>query len=486
MSCDMEKNAIKSKILIVDDEPKNVKLLEAHLIPRGYEVVFAYSGQEALDKLAGNDIDLVLLDVIMPHMSGFEVARRIRQDQDLRLIPIIMITALRETEERIKGIESGCDDFISKPFDKNEVLARVKTLLKLSFYRQQLDEKEKFASVINEISEGIAVCSSDWKIKDINLSAKRYLNIDNKEVINLADFIFQNFSVSLEKDRLLDASYLHKAFDITREATGNTKALYLEANCDILKNPAGEVSDIVLTIRDITDIRCEELLKQSFLTLISHKLRTPVSVIQENASLLNERIAGELNEKQSEVISNILKKAKWFKELVDKLIEFTTIEDRTVHHPKDKIDIREYLPIFVNSLIADKKEKVALSIKCPKEPIMLNIKKAHLDLILINVIDNAVKFNDKKSAKIDIETRVSPEAVEIMISDNGPGIPPEERDKVFEAFYQSERYFTGNVEGVGLGLTLTKRLLDAYSGQIKLDSDLGRGTAFTLIFPKSR
>ena len=482
----MEKETAKSKILIIDDEPKNVKLLEAHLTPRGYDVVFAYSGQEALDRLASNDIDLVLLDVIMPQMSGFEVARKIREDENLRLIPIIMITALKETEERIKGIESGCDDFISKPFDKNEVLARVKTLLKLSFYRQQLDEKEKFASVINELSEGIVVCSAQWKIKEINLAAKQYLDIADKETAELIDSIFENFSVSLEKKQLFDTNYLHKTFDIVREAKENVKALYLETNCDILKNPSGEISDIVLTIRDVTDERREEILKQDFLALISHKLRTPVSVIKENASLLSEGILGELNEKQLETINNILKKTEWFKELVDKLIGFTTVEDRTLHHPKDKINLSEYLSVFINSLIKDKKIKAAININCPKEPILMNIKKAHFDLIIANIIDNAIKFNDKKKTKINIDAKTANGRIELVISDNGPGIASEEKDKIFEAFYQCEKCFTGSVEGVGLGLTLAKRFLDAYSAQINLDSRLGEGLAITLTFPAAK
>ena len=119
----------KSVILAVDDLPQNVRLLEAYLIPEGYEIVRAENGEEALAKLISTRIDLVLLDVMMPDIDGFEVTRRIRQDYKTQLIPIILITALRETTDRVKGIEAGCDDFISKPVDKIELLARVKSLL---------------------------------------------------------------------------------------------------------------------------------------------------------------------------------------------------------------------------------------------------------------------------------------------------------------------------------------------------------------------
>ncbi len=129
----------KNIILVVDDRPQNIELLEAYLTPQGYEIVTAAGGQEALDKLSANRIDLVLLDVMMSGMDGFEVTRRIRKFDQYRLLPIILVTALRETEDRVRGIEAGCDDFISKPVDKIELLARVSSLLKVKAYNDLLN-----------------------------------------------------------------------------------------------------------------------------------------------------------------------------------------------------------------------------------------------------------------------------------------------------------------------------------------------------------
>jgi putative two-component system response regulator len=133
----------KPVILIVDDQPQNIELLEAYLVPQDYDIVKALNGEEALEKLSRNPIDLILLDVMMPGMNGFEVARRIRQDDKNRLLPIILITALRETEDRVKGIEAGCDDFISKPVDKMELLARVRSLLKVKAYNDLISNYQK-------------------------------------------------------------------------------------------------------------------------------------------------------------------------------------------------------------------------------------------------------------------------------------------------------------------------------------------------------
>ena len=133
----------QAKILVVDDTPKNVKLLEEVLKAKGYAVITANSGPEALDKVAKEPVDLILLDVVMPEMSGYEVCQKIRGDPETTLMPIIMVTALDPNKERIKGIESGADDFITKPINMPELLARVQSLLRV----QELHEKVKAQAI---------------------------------------------------------------------------------------------------------------------------------------------------------------------------------------------------------------------------------------------------------------------------------------------------------------------------------------------------
>lgn len=128
----------KALILVVDDQPLNIDLLDAYLVPQGYEVLKAEDGEVALKTIAENTVDLVLLDVMMPKLDGFEVCRRIKGDERLRNIPVVMITALSAKEDRIKGIEAGAEDFISKPIDKGEVLARVRMLLAMKTLNNRL------------------------------------------------------------------------------------------------------------------------------------------------------------------------------------------------------------------------------------------------------------------------------------------------------------------------------------------------------------
>ena len=143
------------RILVVDDEPMNVALLEATLVSRGYEIIPATNGIEALDLIRKDNLDLVLLDIMMPEMDGFEVCRRIKEDERLRDIPIIMLTVLYSKQDRIKGIEAGAEDFISKPFDQGEVLARIKMLLKMREMNESLRSAYRHINLLSSLGESM-------------------------------------------------------------------------------------------------------------------------------------------------------------------------------------------------------------------------------------------------------------------------------------------------------------------------------------------
>ncbi|MEI6703401.1 MAG: response regulator, partial [Deltaproteobacteria bacterium] len=142
-------------ILCVDDEPTNLLLLQAILVPQGYRVVFAENGLVALAKLTEEVIDLVLLDLMMPGIDGFEVCRRIKSDEIQNSIPIIMLTAFDAKENRIKGIEAGVEEFLSKPFDRAEVLARVAMLLRVKGLNDQLHSAYNSINSLTNFSKKI-------------------------------------------------------------------------------------------------------------------------------------------------------------------------------------------------------------------------------------------------------------------------------------------------------------------------------------------
>src|SRR5262245_40416096 len=158
--------AQQSTILIVDDEPFNVDLLEQQLEEFGYATVSASNGQEALDKVAAEAPDLILLDVMMPVMAGFTVCRILKENDETRLIPIVIMTALGAIEDRIRGIEAGADDFLTKPVDERELLARIQTTLRLKHtIDRKLGElrriKDHFAKFVPETVKRLVAANPD-------------------------------------------------------------------------------------------------------------------------------------------------------------------------------------------------------------------------------------------------------------------------------------------------------------------------------------
>ena len=141
---------LNARVLVVDDEPQNIRLLQIRLQAAGYTVLTATSGQEALELVQVDMPDLILLDVMMPGMNGFEVCQRIRAEESTQFIPVVMVTALSDKEDRIKAIEIGADDFISKPFDSHEVLARVRSLVRIKRYHDALEQANRELKMHND------------------------------------------------------------------------------------------------------------------------------------------------------------------------------------------------------------------------------------------------------------------------------------------------------------------------------------------------
>ena len=138
----IEGQPITGTILVVDDEPANRELLRAQLVSEGHEVVMAEDGRGALREFLSIQPDLVLLDILMPHIDGFEVCRTLKQNPDTRLTPVVLITAMTATQDRLKGIEVGADDFLTKPFERSQLLARVQSLLSLKCFTDELERAE--------------------------------------------------------------------------------------------------------------------------------------------------------------------------------------------------------------------------------------------------------------------------------------------------------------------------------------------------------
>jgi len=147
----------RAKVLVVDDQPVNVELIFGYL-ENYYDLIPAYSGKEALEKVISDKPDIILLDIMMPDINGYEVCEKIKQQESTRFIPIVMVTALSEIEDKIKAIETGADDFLSKPVNSLELHTRVKSLLKIKNYhdelirsKEQIEAQNDFKNIMTDI-----------------------------------------------------------------------------------------------------------------------------------------------------------------------------------------------------------------------------------------------------------------------------------------------------------------------------------------------
>jgi len=177
-------NFEKPLILTVDDEEMNLELLEILMIPLGYQVEKAKNGKEALEKIAERSPDIILLDVMMPGMDGFEVCRILKEDEKTRDIPVVMVTALNQIENKVTGIETGADDYLIKPFHRNELIARVKSLLKV---RTLNDKVKKYQYTIRSLFE-LTTLSEDFRDRGgiFNELAKRTAELTGMEKVVIA------------------------------------------------------------------------------------------------------------------------------------------------------------------------------------------------------------------------------------------------------------------------------------------------------------
>jgi len=238
----------KAKILVVDDVKQNVKLLRVILTASEYDVVEAYDGEEALEKVKTENPDLILLDIMMPKLTGYEVCEKLRADEKTGNLPIVLITSLHEMDDRIKGIDAGADDFISKPFNKAELLARVKALIRIKKGTAQKKNSTILDAIISHLTEGVVVADEKWKVKHINQVAKDLLNIRETEKENLDLFAFlagMNLSVCL--DTIKNAR--EKISDFLVYFSNNQHTYTINANLIKLFSEDSDLSNIILILR---------------------------------------------------------------------------------------------------------------------------------------------------------------------------------------------------------------------------------------------
>lgn len=468
----------KPRILCADDEEYNLRLLAAVLAPLGCEAVFARSGREALAIIEKAPPAAVLLDVVMPGLGGFETLERIRAAQATRALPVVMVTSLSETGARVEALEKGADDFISKPFEKAEVAARVRSILRLEHYRARLADKEKLELVLEAVTDGICVCGPGLRVRKVNAAASRLLG-PGAAGAPLPELLAREFAKAPGAEELA-AARRKNVFGLARPETPAAAAAFYEMTGSRVKNALGELTDLVFTFKDITGQKKEEIVKRDFLSLISHKLHAPIASLTTGLPMLLDGSLGPLEPAQREVLATLCRQTGWLEKLFSGILEFISVTSDCGQPGLDPAGVRAVAERALASVGAAAAGVEIIEAAGGLAPLPLG--ENELELVLRNLIGNAVKFGGAAPAVL-VELGARDGGFELSVSDRGPGIPPEEVERIFEPFSQVEKDFTGSVEGAGIGLATVKKLVELKGGTVSVLSRLGRGAKFTVKVP---
>ena len=422
-----------ASILVVDDTPANLQVLAGMLKDRGYKVRPVPSGKLALAAARRDPPDLILLDINMPDMNGYEVCELLKADRVLKAIPVIFISALTEPLDKVKAFAIGGVDYLSKPFHMEELHARVETHLKLR--RQQLELEE-----YNVYLE----------------SARQRLKLDMK----LAHGVHRNVMAS-SKERL----------DAARE---ELSALRI-ANADAVE--AGEVER---TRRE----ESERLgrMKDEFLTNLSHEIRTPLNAIIGWSQLL---VPGQTShEEMIQGLEVISRNARAQSRLVDDLLDMSRIISGKLRLEVQPVDLSQIIDAATETVkpAADAK-RITLQKKIIPIRIPVTGDPDRLHQVMWNLLINAIKFTPS-NGNVQITVEKVGSCLEISVTDNGKGIHADFLPYVFDRFRQADSSLKKVYGGLGLGLSIVKSLIELHGGSVRVHSDgEGKGTTFTLSLP---
>ena len=235
---------MEGTILVVDDEERNLKLLEAMLLPEGYKVLKARDGQIALDLLKSENVDAILLDIMMPVLNGFEVLKIVRENKNTATVPVIILTSLIDKEDRIKGLQMGADDYILKPFDLDELRAKINTQVKLGYLRRQINERTKLIKVVNRLEEGIILTDSAFVPVSVNMKARNLLEL--KEVPpNLIAFINAKYNENIS------ASIGRSNYILKQKMEEDNSTVLFSLTIDQFKNVSDEIDSYLFVVKKI-------------------------------------------------------------------------------------------------------------------------------------------------------------------------------------------------------------------------------------------
>jgi two-component system phosphate regulon sensor histidine kinase PhoR len=486
----------KTKILVVDDELVVRDGCSRVLTGRGYDVLTAENGQVAIDLLEKETVDIILLDLKMPIMSGEEVLEK--TSSQYPNVPVIIITGHGTVDTAVECMKQGAYDFITKPFQVDQFLLTINRAAekralekKARLYEEEklrnlydLNlEKSRLKTIINCMADGVMVTNRNLEVVLHNPVLMRLLEIseDVENPISVNRLINSDSLRSTLKD--IQAGESAKNEFISQEIEAGGKAL--RAISAAALGPDGGIVGTVTVLQDITAFKQLDEMKSDFVNMVAHELRSPLVSIRQQNTILLEGLVGPLEEKQHTFVEKGVKKIDQLLELINDLLDIAKIEAGK--------NIQHRVPTDIEPLITDTLS--LLESRAQRQGIILtssckNMKPIHadpkgLEEVFNNLITNAINYSPE-GGRVTVTAQVLGEYMEIKISDTGVGIDAEELPKIFDKFYRVKHHKTRQVMGTGLGLAIVKGVVESHNGTIDVESVPEKGTTFRILLPVIR
>ena len=468
--------SLNRTILIVDDEQLGREILRV-LLASEFDLAFASTGQEALEKAKRLSPDLILLDVMMPHMDGFEVCRRLRAAPDLAEVPILLVTALSDRASRLQGIEAGADDFVTKPFDKVELKTRIQSIIRLNRYRRLLVERTKFERVVERAKDGYIIITSQDQIIYANPTARLYLGLENEEPA------FNHSFLQLAKKQYQcepfyawivwpglpepDIPQPEATRYLIRPESDTSNPFWLELSVTWLPTSSPE-QQFLIQMTDVTNQMALQQDMSSFHAMVSHKMRTPlismVSSLELMAGYASRLTTNEIVEFAQVALNGVQRLKGQIEDILQYLSRPTSADP--VETGFNLNDLQTVISKIRDNLTL---EAVILQSQTQLESDTVRLSERNVEIILWEVFENAKKFHPKQFPQIEIDLRpIDSSRLMIRISDDGVHLSPEQLNQILTPYYQGEKLFTGEIKGMGLGLPTAVAIVWSVGGKCRV------------------
>jgi PAS domain S-box-containing protein len=473
------------RLLIVDDDTSLCNNLRSFFERHKYKVETANDGPTAVKTVETFHPNLMFLDIGLPGISGIEVLRQVKEkDPSVR---VIMITGQTEDELIRQARVLGADDYVTKPFTldylSGEVLDKLHKQLFYELRSASTDlaiEREKVEVVFDQMNDGVIMFDQRGMIFVANPVARKLLGLaGDLNTIN-AEKAFEQFHGEILAIPFGDLKELAgKSVEVVRD---EPKKLFINVKINPIHSRKQELFGYLAILRDVTQERRAENAMHRFISLVSHKLRTPLVAIRGYPPLLlTPNPSHPLDDFQRNAIQTILKECLRLENMVNELIAFSSLEPNELM--RQPVGVEQLVSQSLKVLPDDyQKFTGAVKIEGSLARLLIDVDPTLMQHAFRNVVENAFKFGAKE---LKVSAQADAAAVTVKFADNGPGVPPEERERIFERFYQVDKDFAGQIPGAGLGLTMVKETVQAHGGRVWVESS-PRGSTFFVKLPAAK